>query len=95
MIIFVGVPRHVRVLPQSGRLRLRSNASTRDAPLQVPGHTLVVPKEQKEKVHEMSPETAAAVGIALAQVARSCMPACMHPPAISHADLHTFLNPKP
>ncbi|EKX47754.1 hypothetical protein GUITHDRAFT_93798 [Guillardia theta CCMP2712] len=36
---------------------------------QVDGHTLVVPKEQVEKVHEMSGETAAAVGAALSKVA--------------------------
>lgn len=30
---------------------------------QVPGHTLVVPKEQVEKVHDMKPESAAAVGM--------------------------------
>ena len=35
----------------------------------VPGHTLVVPKEQVVKVHEMSPETSAAVGVALSKVA--------------------------
>mmetsp|Transcript_32225 Transcript_32225/g.75945 ORF Transcript_32225/g.75945 Transcript_32225/m.75945 type:complete len:155 (-) Transcript_32225:97-561(-) len=36
---------------------------------QVPGHTLVVPKVQVEKVHELNEETAAAVGIAVAKVA--------------------------
>uniref|UniRef100_A0A7S0QQB7 HIT domain-containing protein n=1 Tax=Cryptomonas curvata TaxID=233186 RepID=A0A7S0QQB7_9CRYP len=35
----------------------------------VPGHTLVVPREQVEKIHELSPETASALGLALAKVA--------------------------
>mmetsp|Transcript_13342 Transcript_13342/g.30900 ORF Transcript_13342/g.30900 Transcript_13342/m.30900 type:complete len:154 (-) Transcript_13342:285-746(-) len=35
----------------------------------VQGHTLVVPKKQVERVHEMDEETAAAVGVALLKVA--------------------------
>mmetsp|Transcript_5171 Transcript_5171/g.13017 ORF Transcript_5171/g.13017 Transcript_5171/m.13017 type:complete len:166 (+) Transcript_5171:87-584(+) len=36
---------------------------------QAPGHTLVVPKKQVEKVHELDEETAAALGMAVQKVA--------------------------
>mmetsp|Transcript_27739 Transcript_27739/g.54246 ORF Transcript_27739/g.54246 Transcript_27739/m.54246 type:complete len:155 (-) Transcript_27739:39-503(-) len=41
----------------------------------VQGHTLVVPKKQIERVHEMDEETAAAVGVALMKVAAAVVKA--------------------
>ena len=39
------------------------------APL-APGHTLVIPKEAREHLHQLSDESAAALGLALTRVAR-------------------------
>lgn len=44
------------------------------APLS-PGHTLVIPKERKAQVHELSDEAAAAIGRALPRVARAVLSA--------------------
>jgi histidine triad (HIT) family protein len=41
----------------------------------VPGHTLVIPKEAKEKLHELSDESAAAIGRALPRICRAIMKA--------------------
>ena len=40
------------------------------APL-APGHTLVIPKEAREHLHQLSDESAAALGLALPRVARA------------------------
>lgn len=40
-----------------------------------PGHTLVIPKERKAHLHELSDESAAAVGRALPRVARAVLAA--------------------
>lgn len=42
------------------------------APLSV-GHTLVIPKERKAKVHELSDESCAAIGRVLPRIARAVM----------------------
>lgn len=44
------------------------------APL-APGHTLVIPKEAREYLHQLSDEAAAALGRALARVARAVLAA--------------------
>jgi histidine triad (HIT) family protein len=40
-----------------------------------PGHTLVVPKERKAQLHELSDESAAALGRALPRIARAVLAA--------------------
>ena len=40
-----------------------------------PGHTLVIPKEAKERLHELSDESAAAIGRALPRICRAVMKA--------------------
>ena len=42
------------------------------APLSI-GHTLVIPKERKAKVHELSDESSAAIGRVLPRIARAVM----------------------
>ena len=44
------------------------------APL-APGHTLVIPKEAREHLHQLSDESAAALGLALPRVARAVLAA--------------------
>lgn len=44
------------------------------APL-APGHTLVIPKEAREHLHQLSDESAAALGLALTRVARAVLAA--------------------
>jgi histidine triad (HIT) family protein len=44
------------------------------APL-APGHTLIIPKEEKATLHELSDESAAAIGRALPRIARAVMAA--------------------